>query len=371
MDGRPTIQDRFGDAGAGGSETSEPGAAVSRSSHKSRWLRRVIGISLTLAIFAWIFKPIVLHWPQVKDRIHHTNVGRVLLASLMFSAFLFVFRALSWRRILIGFGHRLPVAPTVRIWSSSELSRYLPGVIWQVVSRIYLVRPYGVRGSVCSASQVLELALFLLANVLMAVGCLTWLGHKVLAPTAQRWLIGAIALIPVLIFLLYPKIFYGITNVVMRKLGKPEVVNRLRFRELIGLLIWNVLGLAWQSLAIWLVVSQPLHLQFTKWWVVAGAYSLAWCAGFLAVWAPGGIGVRELVFVMAMEIALPQRVRNTFNDPAVQLGFLAFLSVLLRLWATTGELILAGIAYLADYDGALGREDAPGRVNGSRVAATD
>src|SRR6185437_15040409 len=151
----------------------------------------------------------------------------------------------------------------------------------------------------------------------------------------------------------------AITNAIMRKLGKPEIVKQLRFNELVGLLLWNVLGLVWQSLAIWLVVSAPLGLQFTKWWVVAGAYSLAWCAGFLAFWAPGGIGVRELVFVMAMEIALPQRVRATFNNPAVQLGFLAFLSVLLRLWATTGELILAGIAYLADYRGALGRPDAP------------
>ena len=362
MDGRPTIQDQLRPAPQGESEGPDETMGVSPSSHKGRWMRRVIGIFLTLAIFVWIFKPIVLHWSEVKVPISRTKVGPVLLASLMFTVFLFVFRALSWRRILIGFGHRLPVAPTVRIWSSSELSRYLPGVIWQVVSRIYLVKPYGVRGSVCSASQILELALFLLANVLMAVSCLTWLGHKLLAPTAQRWLLGAVALIPVLVFLLYPRIFYGITNAVMRKLGKPEVVNRLRFRELLALLLWNVLGLVWQGLAIWVVVSQPLHLQFTKWWVVAGAYSLAWCAGFLAVWAPGGIGVRELVFVMAMEVALPQRVRSNFNNPAVQLGFLAFLSVLLRLWATTGEFILAGLSYLADYHGALGREDAPGRV---------
>jgi hypothetical protein len=371
MDGTPSQQEDSNDPRNLAPAPAPESGAGPRASSQGRWLRRVIGVSLTLAIFAWIFKPIVLHWPQVRERIHHTNVARVLLASLMFSAFLFVFRAISWRRILIGFGHRLPVIPTVRIWSSSELSRYLPGVVWQVVSRIYLIKPYGVRGSVCSASQILELALFLLANVLMAVGCLTWLGHKELPPTAQRWLIGAIALIPVLIFLLYPKIFYGITNVVMRRLGKPAIVNRLRFRELIALLLWNVLGLVWQSLAIWLVVSQPLHLQFTKWWVVAGAYSLAWCAGFLAVWAPGGIGVRELVFVMAMEIALPKRVRATFNDPAVQLGFLAFLSVLLRLWATTGELILAGLAYALDYQGALGRPDAPGRVPVPQTTGVD
>ena len=103
-------------------------------------------------------------------------------------------------------------------------------------------------------------------------------------------------------------------------------------------------------------------MQFTKWWVVAGAYSLAWCAGFLAVWAPGGVGVRELVFITAMRYVLPERVRQNFDhNPNAMLGFLAFLSVLLRIWATTGELILAAIAYAIDFKGALGRSDAPGR----------
>jgi len=331
-----------------------------------RWLARGVGIVITAAIFAWIFKPIVQHWEQVKDRIHHSSGWRVLVASLMFAAFLFAFRASTWRRILVGFGHRIPMAPAVRIWSSSELSRYLPGVIWQVVSRIYLVRPYGVRGSVCSASQMLELILFLLANVLLAVSCLIWLGYKTFHGAAYHWLIGATGLLPVLLILLYPKVFYGIADQIMRRLGKPQIARRLRFRELCGLLVWNVLGLIWQSLAIWLIVSKPLGLEFTKWWVVAGAYCLAWCAGFLAFWAPGGIGVRELVFVTAMEIALPPRVRATFDDPAVLLGFLAFLSVLLRIWATTGELILAGLAYAIDYRGALGRPDAPGRVTGAQ-----
>ena len=328
----------------------------------ARWLRRGAALLITVAIFVWIFKPVAHHWPQVKDRVAQTSWIRVLVASLMFSAFLLVIRVTSWRRILIGFGHRLPLAAATRIWSTSELARYLPGVIWQMVGRVYLVRPYGVSGGVCSASQVLELVIFLLANILMAVGCLTWLGFKTFHGPTRVWLLVSMALIPVLLVLLHPRIFYDLLNRAARRLGKPPVAEQMQFHQLLGLLVWAVLGLVWQSLAIWLVVSAPLHLQFTKWWVVAGAYSLAWCAGFLAVWAPGGIGVRELVFVTAMELAIPPKVRAQFNDPKVLLGFLAFLSVLLRLWATTGELILAGLAYLFDLRGALGRSTAPGRI---------
>jgi len=118
----------------------------------------------------------------------------------------------------------------------------------------------------------------------------------------------------------------------------------------------------WQSVALYLLLQVPLGLKLDWWWVVAGAYSLAWVAGFLAVWAPGGIGVRELVFVTAMHVLLPDAVRDRFADPKVFAGFLAFLSVLLRLWTVAGEIILASVAYGLDLRGALGRPDAPGRT---------
>lgn len=337
-----------------------------------RWVNRLIGLLITGVILLWMLKPVVGRWDQVRDRIWETSWTRVLIGSAMFAAFLFVFRALAWRRILIGFGHRLPVAPATRIWSTSELARYLPGMIWQVVGRVYLVRPYGVSGSVCSASQVLELALFLLSNFILAVACLAWLGHKTFHGLTLHWFFAAACLIPVLFVLVHPKVFYGLTNRVMRRLNKPPITRQLRFRELCGLVVWSLIGLVWQSLAIWLVVSQPLGLQFTKWWVVAGAYSLAWCAGFLAFWAPGGLGVRELVFVTALDIALPPQVRAQFADPKVLLGFLVFLSVLLRLWATMGELMMSAVAYACDYRGALRRPDAPGvlQTNGKAGAMT-
>jgi len=148
----------------------------------------------------------------------------------------------------------------------------------------------------------------------------------------------------------------------MLRLGKPTMDQRLSGLALTGILVWNVLGLLWQAAAIYLLTKEALGLKIDWLWVLAGSYSLAWCAGFLAFWAPGGIGVRELVFVTAMGVALPEPVRQSFSaSPAALVVFLSFLSILLRLWATAGELVLASIAYTLDYRGALGRPDAPGR----------
>ena len=363
-------------AHAGGPEHVEPDEEILEihERHRTRfstawsyarpWLHRLVVVSITAAIFFWILEPVVENWPLVKERVLTTKWSRFLLAALMFAVFLFAFRALAWRYILGSFGYWLPVPAAVRIWSASELARYVPGMIWQVVGRVYLVKPYGVRGSHCSASQVLELAIFLLANILVAVTCMLWHGVKKLSGPAEQWIYGAMALVPVLVFLLHPNVLYAIINKIMARLRKPPIVGRMGFDELAGLLFLNVVGLLFQSFAIWLIVSDALGgLQLSKWWVVAGSYCLAWVAGFLAFWAPGGLGVRELVFVAAMELALPPAVRQHIADPMTRAGVLAFLSVLLRLWATTGEFILAGLAYAADYEGAANAPSPPSRVN--------
>jgi hypothetical protein len=333
------------------------------------WLNRVIGFLLTAAIFGWMIHKIALHWADVRERADSISIIGFIAAAALFAVFLFAFRAISWRWIIKGFGHKLPVAPAVRIWSTSELARYLPGVIWQVAGRVYLVKPYGVSGTECAASQMLELVIFLLANILVGVGCLVFFGIRHVHGAARVWLFVMAALVPLLGLLLHPKIFYGLLGRVMRRMKKPPLTRRLAGSKLVGLLGWTVLGLALQSLAVFLIVAPPLGLHWSKYYVVAGAYCLAWCAGFLAFWAPGGLGVREAVLIAALDFALPEQTRQNFhNNPAALIGFLTFLSGLLRLWTIAGELIVASIAYAVDYRGAIGRSPHQQKNEAKRAA---
>ena len=326
------------------------------------WLKRALALGLTLGIFGYILWPIYEQWPLVRDRVWETNWYRFGGAVAMFAAFLFGVRALAWRELLAGLGHRLPIAPATRIWSTSELARYLPGVIWQVVGRVFLVKPYGVSGAVCSTSQFLELALFLLANVLVAVSTCFYFGWRNIHGEARYALLVASMLVPLLGAIVWPPIFYGGMNGILRLLGKPAVTKRVKAGRLFGVLGWYMGGLLWQGAAIWVVAGRPLGLPPEKWWVVAGSYCLAWTAGFVAIWAPGGLGVRELVFVLVMRWALPESVQALAADEVQLEAFLAFLAILLRLWATAGELVVAAGAYSADLRGAMGRADAKGRV---------
>jgi uncharacterized membrane protein YbhN (UPF0104 family) len=360
------MDEQFLTAGTGFLQTD---AAVSadvardRERRRRRRMKTIIGTLITLAIFVWMFRPIVMRWHDVNTRIGETSLWKFAVAAGMFAAFLFVFRVTSWRWIVGAFGHRLPLPAAARIWSTSELARYLPGVIWQVVGRVYLVKPYGVSAAECSTSQVLELAVFLLANVLVALACLPWFAGQ-MPHEVRSLLYSGAALAPLLLLLLIPRVFYGAIDGILKKLRKPPIAVRMPGRQLAGLVGWAVAGLLWQGLAIWLLMGQrhALNLDISRLGLVVGAYCLAWCAGFLAFWAPGGLGTREFVLILTLRFALPPTVAQHFGDEASFNAFISFLAVLLRLWTIAGEIILTSIAYASDYRGALGDPTAPGRI---------
>ncbi len=319
------------------------------------WLIRLLRAALIVAIFVWMLKPIYRKWddPAVRARIVAINWWNFALAGVMFALFLFTFRAMAWRRIIAGLGHPLGVASSMRIWSFSELARYLPGAIWQVVGRVILCKPYGISASISSASQLLELSIFMLANILVALACLLAAGLRRIPSDQRHWLFLAMAFVPALSLLLHPPIFYGLLNRLLVRLKKPPIVQRLPKRVLAGVLLWNILGLLWQSMAVWVLTYSVLGLPLDKWYVLAGAYCLAWTVGFsVGFLSPGGMGVREAVFITTMQFILSQSWVAThlhFNTPEMFKVFLGFLGALLRLWAICGELLMAGSAYLCDY----------------------
>src|ERR1019366_1777122 len=160
------------------------------------WIRRGVSLGITIAILYWLIRKIIMHWSQVRDRAGSVSILSFILAAFMFALFLFAVRAMSWRRIIKSFGHPLPVAPAVRIWSTSELARYVPGVVLQVYGRMHLARPYGIGGTECAASQILELVIFLLANILVGVTCMLFFGFRNVHGMARGWLLGVKAVTP-------------------------------------------------------------------------------------------------------------------------------------------------------------------------------
>lgn len=335
-------------------------------SYMRPWLRRLLLVALLGLIFYYMLRPVAGRWDEVGAQVRQYEIWRFGVAAVLFAAFLFFVRCITWLKMLKGFGHRIPLAAGTRVWVTGELARYLPGTVWQVLGRVHLIRPYGVSASVCSTSQILDIATFLLANLVLGMACLLWFWNKAADEGMRPYLLGGVLLLPMLTVLLVPKVFYGITNAVMRRLNKSPFSKhtRLRGKKLFKYFFTYLAGLLLQSLALWVLLGDALNIKIDHWWKLAGPYCLAWSAGFLlGWWAPGGIGVRELVFVGMVKLTMDAENRVGLPEGQALVGYLVFCSVLMRLWTITGELLVASLAYAADWKGALGRPDAPGRVH--------
>ena len=312
-------------------------------------LPRIVGLIVVPFIFYRLLTPIINKWDAVHPYLEQVRWDLLALACLMFAINQYMTRLISWRIILAGLGYHLPRSASARIWVTSELARYIPGAIWQVVGRAALAKPYGLPMTTCSVSQVLELTFYLLANVMVAVATLSFMGSQIAEPRVQLALRLATFLIPALLILLHPRIFYPMVNMALRRIHRPPILTRLsglRMVALMGLALGSVL---WLGVAIWLATYSILHVPFKDAWILSGAYCLAWSAGFcMGFMASGGLGIRELVLSAGLTLLLSNSM-GTQLDPATRMALLAAVALMLRLWATTGELIFAAFAYLWDW----------------------
>lgn len=321
-------------------------------------LPKLIGLIVVPIIFYRLLRPIFEQWESISPFLSQVRWDLLALACGMFALNQFFCRILAWRSILHALGYHLPMNASARIWVSSELARYIPGMVWQVLGRAALAKPYGLPMTTCSVSQVLELTIQLLANVLIAVTTLSLYSSQIPEAKVRVALHIATLLIPLLLAFLHPRVFYPAVNFIFARLGKSRLENQLSFARMAGLLARVIAGQLWLGLAIWLATYSILHVPFAYAWMIPGAYCLAWSAGFcMAAIAPSGIGIRELVLSGTLALLVGSRMGVEMDIPARNALFAA-VAVLLRLWAISGELLFATFAYAWDWQGVKGKTPA-------------
>jgi glycosyltransferase 2 family protein len=236
----------------------------------------------------------------------HISLGSVrwafVTAALMVAALAVALASLTWTRILLLLDVHVPPRFS-GIYLESQLAKYVPGSLWQYAGRIALARDVGIPVRATGASVTLELAGAMTAA---AVCSLLTLGLFGLLPAAALCL-GGLALSP--------------TRLARMRAGARAFA--FAFYVYVGITL--LLGCS-----LWLL-SRGLFAEAAGGYLLyAGAFSVAWLVGLVAVFAPGGIGVREAVLVALL------RGRLSTADAVV-------LAAASRLVLTVVDLAAAGI----------------------------
>jgi glycosyltransferase 2 family protein len=251
-------------------------------------IRRVLSAGLGMAAVAFLVVSIVgaIRRGEVVEWPHPLS----FVGALILTAFGIWFASSAWLTILgeTGPGHR-------RDFLTAQLTKYIPGVIWQPLSQVGL----STTRSVPSKSTAAGLLVFAGAQVCAGAVLAPLLAFASSAPTWVRVagpFVGALAL---------AGIWMG-TPIAGRIASRSssEVVRLAA--EKVGVATgWRVLlplaaNLGLQGVSFWILIGQSLGIA------ALGAFAAAWVIGFLAVPFPAGIGVREAVLVLLLPVASAQ-----------------------------------------------------------------
>lgn len=238
-----------------------------------------------------------------------------------------------WYLLLRLLGESPAVRASYRAYFIGHLGKYVPGKAWALLLRTTLVGEAGVRTGVAAMTATYETLTTMASGALVALVLFILLATEDDALGWKACGLLALAGIPIL---------PGIFNPLVRRLSTPFLepsappLPRLRNTTLLLGLALTACGWAMIGASLWAMIQavrpEPEPWLWATWQRYTAYMALAYVAGFLALPAPGGLGVRELI--------LQQSLAPVLGRPQAVVAVL-----LLRLTWTVAELLIAGVLY--------------------------
>ena len=307
--------------------------------------------SSALRIAQWVLAALVIgfagrelarQWQDVGPALRGLRIDWRLVAPsgvLVLATYLLLIEA--WRATLRVWAAPLPFASAARIWFVSNLGKYVPGKVWQIAAMGAMAQREGVPAvAAIGSSLVVNLVNLVAGVVVIAVMAgdriASAVGLETMSPagdSARLWVVilatagvAALALVPYVI----PRAAAVAGRVTGRPIAIPTVPPRAIWLAAAATVTsWIVYGIAF---ALFAKGVSPAATGNASAYIAV--YTGSYLAGYVALFAPGGVGVREAVLVLAM----PRFQLASAADAAA-------IAVASRLWLTVLE-ILPGLLML-------------------------
>ena len=296
---------------------------------RSPW-RRWGGLAAGLLVLGFMAWALVDGWSTVSSYDWDLEPGVLVLGILVLLAF-YLTSALGYGAIVDRLHHPGPrPLVTLSIWARSLLGRYVPGNVLMVLGRVVLSHEQGVPRRVTLAATVYEQALSL---GVAAAGGVIWIAAFAGDGDARLWLL---ALVPLGLVLLDPRVFGPASSWVLRKAGREPLPRLLATRPLLGLLGWYAGIAVLGGLGIWLLVRSAAGAEAGGPAFVGLAFLLSFAVSMIAFIFPSGLGVREGAFALALAQNVPGSVAVALSVGArlvlslVELAFIGAVVLLER-----------------------------------------
>jgi glycosyltransferase 2 family protein len=259
-----------------------------------------------------------------------------LLFAFIFVMIAYAFQMIAWSDAMKSLQVFLGTRDVFKGYLLSFLPRYIPGTIWGYISRSeWLYQQYQVPYKISYQGSVVETFAAIVANIILVANFaynpdinhhLLILALSIGLPFLLWYLIGLISKLSL------PDKFY--LSKFVRALF-PDMSLRYWLTSILWFfLVWCFYGLGLMFLSS-LLFGTENTLSFSNWMTFSSVYAIAWLVGFLILFAPAGLGFREIALTSLLSSQL-----------GISLGIGSALAVLFRLIMLLSEIIWLGFSLL-------------------------
>lgn len=279
----------------------------------------MLAIVVPPVLLFFVVRSIWTKWDVISAHPWHVDLGWLLISAVAYLADIVLLIQL-WRALLvIVSGKPLRFRTAYRISTLSNLGKYVPGKVWTIMGMIYLLQQEGLAASTALASTILHQAFTVIAGAVFVV---IVLGTKIWGDLPAASVVIGLGLSVVV---LYPSVFTRLLNFGLKLARREPVQIRLSFPLALGLFVGYVLAWVIYGISFWCMM-RGLQFGGSPFWEIVAAFGAAYLIGFLALFAPGGLGVREGILTLLLAPYLPT-------------GMAAPVALVSRLWMTLVELL--------------------------------
>jgi len=292
----------------------------------TRRLFHIIGLCIGGIIFLWQLVKMII---DVRNNTVNVEISFSIVWAVIILLIVRLVQIVNWNNLMASVGYHIPFKEVISNYSLVLLPRYIPGGIWGYISRgEWLNKQYKVSYGTTNFISAVEIGIVVISSLQITI--------LFVFETMNIFPLEFTILICLALFLIpFGLIKQGMIRTSpgsfvasLKKAINPQPIPLSRYfiSWILSVIIWVGYGIALTRIAslVNVIVVDPV-ITYTF------VFSLAWLIGFIILFIPSGLGIREQSMVFLL-----------MNTQTIGLSSAIIISVWMR-----GLMLISELAYVA------------------------
>lgn len=271
-----------------------------------QYLKTTLWLATIIFVGYYFFSVITQNWQQLVNlRFRGSSLDLILL--VLSAAVIYLTNSLSWHLITKALGMKLSYWDNLQVWVLSNVSRFIPGAIWQYAGRIYLAGEKGMSKTVAAACLQIEALFTLFAGSLVILLILnSWVPPDGFSVQLMSLLTFGLTALFLLVFTNRGmlKIFSHLLEKILKKEIYLEQIA-LPLPWLPTILASFLMQFVVDGAVLFFLTRNLVDLPLNLYPIFIAVFAISWMTGYLSFFAPSGLGVQEVTMTALLILFLP------------------------------------------------------------------